>query len=155
MVHVSMQQRRGGGWVCLTRESVRGCSATSSSANRCINAASDVSPARVNSDVATLRAPELLEPLAERPDAGLCFRVASRNRRSISPIRRIRSPCCARAASGHAAAPPRRVMKKRAASSIPRCRLNLGNCHLLTWASPGIKKYEQQNCEDRDQSKTS
>src|SRR5262245_59939958 len=33
-------------------------------------------PARVDPDVATLRPPELLEPLAERPDAGLCFRVA-------------------------------------------------------------------------------
>src|SRR5262245_43181742 len=33
-------------------------------------------PARVDPDVAILRPPELLEPLAERPDAGLCFRVA-------------------------------------------------------------------------------
>src|SRR5262245_12958919 len=30
-----------------------------------------------------------------------------------TPMRRIRSPCCARAANGHAAAPPSSVMKSR------------------------------------------
>src|SRR5262249_53671904 len=41
-------------------------------------------------------------------------------------MRRTRSPCCARAASGHAAAPPRRVMNsRRLISSIGFLRTEL------------------------------
>src|SRR5262245_57169926 len=37
-----------------------------------------------------------------------------------TPMRRIRSPCCARAASGHAAAPPRSVINARLFMAMPR-----------------------------------
>ena len=37
-----------------------------------------------------------------------------------APMRRIRSGCCARAASGHAAAPPRSAMKLRRLMQIAR-----------------------------------
>ena len=37
-------------------------------------------------------------------------------------MRRIRSACCARAASGHVAAPPRSVMNSRRRISAPKLR---------------------------------
>jgi hypothetical protein len=59
------------------------------------------SPASVDPHVAADGPPELLEPVATRacPSGSCSARFMS------TPIRRIRSGCCARAASGHAAAP--------------------------------------------------
>src|SRR5262249_9214884 len=59
-------------------------------------------PANVDADVAALRPPERLKLLPERRDAGLCFWSVSASDIN-TPTRRIRSTCCARAASGHAA----------------------------------------------------
>jgi hypothetical protein len=39
-----------------------------------------------------------------------------------TPTRRIRSPCCAPAVSGHAAAPPSRVMNSRRLMRLPRTK---------------------------------
>jgi len=64
-------------------------------------------------DVAADAPARLLQPLQERPDVGLEFRIV-RGSGQEYPIRRIRSGCCARAASGHAvAAPPRTAMNSR------------------------------------------
>ena len=60
-------------------------------------------PAIVDPHVAAVDPAQLLQPLHERRDAGL--RSGSSLAAAMStPIRRMRSPCCARAASGHAAA---------------------------------------------------
>ena len=40
-----------------------------------------------------------------------------------TPMRRTRSPCCARAASGHAAAVPRDVMNSRRLIGLPPIQL--------------------------------
>src|SRR5262249_32831826 len=56
---------------------------------------------------------ELLYPLLERIGAELSLRIALRIEHQHA-IRRIRSACCARTASSHAAAtPPRSVMRSR------------------------------------------
>ena len=67
-------------------------------------------PAIVASDGTALRPAEFLETLAERCDPGASFPVALGIAIS-TPIRRMRSRCCARAASGHAAAAPPSVAK--------------------------------------------
>ena len=57
--------------------------------------------------------PNFCKPLQERRDVGLRFRIV-RGQSMSTPMRRIRSACCARAASGHAAAaPPSSVMNSR------------------------------------------
>ena len=59
---------------------------------------------------------------AGTPRHGPEFRIV-RGRGPVStPMRRTRSGCCARAASGHAAAPPRTVMKSRRLIRSPRRR---------------------------------
>ena len=116
--------------VCCSRAAVvgvlcerirSGCSATSSFANRCHRLrVAGCRPASVDPDVAALRPPELLESLPECGDEGLSFRSLSAYPIS-TPIRRIPPGCCARAASGHAAAaPPSSVMNSR--------RFNGSNC---------------------------
>ena len=93
-----------------------GCSATSSFANRCIDSASGAAQ-RVS--IRMLRPsvhPSFWSPSPERRDAGLSFRVALgiRHQHADPPHP---SGCCARAASGHAAAaPPSSVMNSRRAS---------------------------------------
>ena len=62
-------------------------------------------PAVVDPHVAAVGPAQLLQPLQKRRDAGLSFRIVGGLVMS-TPMRRTRSPCCARAASGHA--PPRR-----------------------------------------------
>ena len=70
-------------------------------------------PADVDLHVAAVGPAQLLQPLQERREAGLSFRIV-RGQLMSTPMRRIRSPCCARAASGHAAAaPPSSVMNSR------------------------------------------
>jgi len=77
-------------------------------------------PAIVASDGTALRPAEFLETLAERCDPGASFPVALGIAIS-TPIRRMRSRCCARAASGHAAAaPPRSAMNVRRFTRSPR-----------------------------------
>jgi hypothetical protein len=49
--------------------------------------------------------PRSAKPLQERRDTSLSFVMST-------PIRRIRSGCCARAASGHAAADPAITLMK-------------------------------------------
>jgi hypothetical protein len=57
------------------------------------------------------------------PSAGARVLITSRFRIVNTPIRRIRSRCCAPAASGHTvAAPPRRVMNSRRFTRSPRRR---------------------------------
>ena len=68
-------------------------------------------PTSVDPHVAAVDPAQLLQSLQERRDASLRFRIV----RAVmsTPMRRIRSGCCARAASGHAAAPPISVMNSR------------------------------------------
>ena len=60
----------------------------------------------VKADVATLGPPKLAQFLHEYLDTPFRFRIGLRNGKNSTPTRRIRSGCCARAASGHAATPP-------------------------------------------------
>ena len=88
-----------------------GASATNSAACLRMSSASARGPAGVDPHVAAVGPAQLLQPLQERRDAGLIFRIVRGRRVRSTPMRRIRSGCCARAASGHAAAaPPRSVM---------------------------------------------
>ena len=66
-------------------------------------------PASIDPHIAAGGPAQFLQALQERREAGLCFRIVCGVAIS-TPTRRIRSPCCARAASGHAAAPPSSVM---------------------------------------------
>src|SRR5262249_36350761 len=80
---------------------------------------SSASPAPQRYSIRTLR--PTVQPNSCRPcrNAALraCPSASSAARFTSTPIRRIRSPCCARAASGHTtAAPPSSVMKSRASS---------------------------------------
>jgi hypothetical protein len=62
----------------------------------------------VDADIAALRPSEPFKPCANA--ATRAGKSGSSAAKYVStPIRRIRSGCCARAASGHAAAPPRAV----------------------------------------------
>ena len=90
-----------------------GASAANSAACLRISLGIGRGPADVDPHVAADAPAQLLQLLQERPDAGLKFWIV-RGAGSSTPMRRIRSPCCARAASGHAAAaPPRSVMNSR------------------------------------------
>ena len=62
--------------------------------------------ASVDADIAAFRPSELVEPLPECREPRLSFPDRFRPSRMSTPMRRMRSGCCARAASGHA--PPRR-----------------------------------------------
>ena len=63
------------------------------------------------------RPAQLLQPLHGTPLRRACTSGSSAASMS-TPMRRIRSGCCARAASGHAAAPPSSVMNSRRSHSI-------------------------------------
>ena len=66
---------------------------------------------------------QLLQTLHERRDAGLRFCIVSQLMAMSTPMRRIRSACCARAASGHvAAAPPIRLMNSRRLIAAPEAQ---------------------------------
>src|SRR5262249_54866831 len=66
-------------------------------------------PDNVDPDTTVLRPTQLPQALAKRFDAGA--RIGALSRPMSRPTFRTRSPCCARAASGHAAtAPPSNVM---------------------------------------------
>jgi HNH endonuclease len=76
-------------------------------------------PANVDPDIAPIRPAQCLKPFQKSRfvcPSGLSARPIS------TPIRRIRSPCCARAASGHAVAPPSNVMNARRFTRSPRQR---------------------------------
>jgi hypothetical protein len=99
-----------------------GCCATSSFANRCINSTSSAAQRR---SIRVLR--PYAQPTFWRPSRNAAIQACPS--RSVSayaistPMRLIRSDCCARAASGHAtAAPPSRVMNARRLIQSP-CRL--------------------------------
>ena len=76
-------------------------------------------PAGVDPHVAAVVQPDCCKPLPERPDAGLSFHDRPRLPGSSTPMRRVRSRCCARAATGHAAAPPSNVMNSRRFTASP------------------------------------
>ena len=79
-------------------------------------------PAVVDPHVAAVGPAQLLQPLQERRDAGLRFRIVRGCELISTPMRRIRSGCCARAASGHAAAAAESVMNSRRLIRSPRRR---------------------------------
>ena len=130
----------------LDERTSSGCRATSSFANRCIDSTSAVAQ-RVSI--------RMLRPSVHpsfwssfRKAATLACPSASFSAYAIStPIRRTRSACCARAASGHAAAvPPSSVMNsRRLTSSIglpPTCRvvpLTQSVCRMLSLLQGGWK----------------
>ena len=72
-------------------------------------------PAVIDPDVAALQPSELLQPLSERRDEDASIRAFVSSESIVETL--IRQPpcgCCARAASGHAAAaPPSNVMNSR------------------------------------------
>src|SRR6516165_1659429 len=68
-------------------------------------------PDNVDPDIAVLRPTQLPQALAKRFDAGA--RIGGALAPMSRPTFRIRSACCARATSGHVAAPPRSVMNAR------------------------------------------
>ena len=75
-------------------------------------AASPVAPTCVDPHVVAVAPPQLLQPLQESRDE-VCPTGASARGMS-TPMRRMRSLCCARSPSGHAAtAPPSTVMNSR------------------------------------------
>src|SRR5262249_9720383 len=98
---------RPGGNLTLGRERDKFCrvSATALGIER--------APTNVDPCVAPDRPAPFLKSLMEHCDAGLSFRIVS-GRVHGTPMRRVFSRCCARAASGHAAAaPPMIVMNSR------------------------------------------
>ena len=101
-----------------------GASATNSAA--CLRSARRRPAVAQRVSIRTLRPmvqPNCCRLLQERRDAGLQFRIVRGCGPTSTPMRRIRSPCCARAASGHAtAAPPRSVMNSRRFIRSPRRR---------------------------------
>ena len=111
-----------------------GASATNSAANRRMRSAS---PAPRRYSIRTLR------PSIQPNWCSPCSNAARRARTSVSsasvadpmstPMRRTPSPCCARAASGHAAAPPSSVMNSRRLTRSPRRR---GRAVLLVHRCP-------------------
>jgi hypothetical protein len=69
-------------------------------------------PSKVHPHVAAIGPTQIRKRLGERRDLGFPRgSFSSPNMRT--PMRRTRSPCCARAASGHAAALPRPAMNSR------------------------------------------
>src|SRR5262249_48333700 len=70
-------------------------------------------PAITHLHVAADEPTQWLHPLLKRLDAGLRVRIAGVRPPERRLIRRIPLPCCARAASGHAAAPPSSDMNTR------------------------------------------
>src|SRR5262249_52776516 len=74
--------------------------------------------AGLDPDVAAVAPTQLLQGLPERRE--VAGRVLLVRDEMSTPMRRIRSPCCARAASGHAAAPPRSVINARLFMAMPR-----------------------------------
>ena len=97
--------------------------ATSSFANRCIDSASLVVAQRVS--IRILR--PSVQPSFSSPSRKAAMRACPTGSSAVSgmitPTRRIRSPCCARAESGQAtAAPPRSVMNSRRVTRSPRRR---------------------------------
>jgi hypothetical protein len=78
-------------------------------------------PARLDPRVAADVPAQQRQPLQERPDANLEFRIIRRSRQKY-PMRRGGSPCCPRAAIGHAAALPSSVMNSRRFTRSPRRR---------------------------------
>ena len=98
-----------------------GASATNSAAYLRIAVGIARAPAVVDPHVAALGPAQLLQALLEcreRPDAS----GSSAARFMSTPMRRIRSGCCARAASGHAAAPPSSVMNSRRLIAAPEAQ---------------------------------
>jgi hypothetical protein len=84
-------------------------------------------PAGVNAHIAALCPAQLLQPLNECSVALVGKLIVDRE---ITPIRRMRSGCCARTESGHAAAPPSSDMNAR--------RLTWTNCICCRWpGTPG------------------
>ena len=75
-------------------------------------------PAGVDPHVAANGPAQLLQSLHERRERA-CPSGSSAASVMSTPMRRIRSPCCARAASGHAAAPPSSVMNSRRSLPSP------------------------------------
>ena len=72
-----------------------------------------VTPANIDPHVAAIGPAQFLQALQERPRRA-CACLSSAAKLMITPMRRIRSPRCARAASGHAAAaPPSSVINSR------------------------------------------
>src|SRR5262249_12261939 len=74
--------------------------------------------AGLDPDVAAVAPTQLLQGLPERRE--VAGRVLLVRDEMSTPMRRIRSPCCARHASGHAAAPPRSVINARLFMAMPR-----------------------------------
>src|SRR5215831_14248973 len=67
-----------------------------------------------------------------------------------TPMRRMRLPCCAPAASGHAAAPPRSVMNsRRLISSIGFLRTELAKLGALSPSVLGSKDTTPEGAADR------
>jgi hypothetical protein len=80
----------------------------------CLRRSSALVVAGLDPHVAAVGPAQLRQALQERRHAGLIFRII----RLSTPMCRIRSRCCARAASGHAAAPPSSVMNSRRCNQI-------------------------------------
>ena len=97
-----------------------GASATNSAACLRMSVGIARGPAGVDPHVAAVGPAQLLQPLQECRDAGLRFRIVrGRGHEHADAPHRARA-CCARAASGHAAAaPPSSVMKSRRLMSAP------------------------------------
>jgi hypothetical protein len=89
-----------------------GASATNSAASLRMRSAL---PAPQRKSIRTLRPTAHPNSCSPCRNAALrtCACGSSAGKFTSTPMRRIRSPCCARAASGHAAAPPRSVMNTR------------------------------------------
>ena len=81
-------------------DTTSGASATNSAAYLRRSGGIASAPADVDPHIAADGPAQLLQPLQERRHAGLRFRHRRRAACMSTPMRRTRSPCCARAASG-------------------------------------------------------
>jgi hypothetical protein len=121
MVRVSCSIIAVIGVLCVRMRS--GCSATSSFANRCIDSTSPVVVQRVSIRILRPSA----QPSFASPSRNAAMRACPTGSSAASgmstPMRRIRSACCARPASGQtAAALPKSLMNLRRLMGVPKAK---------------------------------
>ena len=90
-----------------------GASATNSAAYLRMSLDNRPRPSESRSARCDRRSSPIAAAPARNRDTSLPFRIVIGGKYMSTPMRRIRSPCCARATIGHAAAPPRSVMNSR------------------------------------------